>query len=59
MGRGGAVEFLEFGFDDFRVCRDVEVIVGRAVKDIPGSVEDGTKDFGLETLDAVDVGRLG
>ena len=33
------------------VCRDVEVSEGRLVGDIPGSVEDSTKDFGLETLD--------
>ena len=35
MNRG-----VEFGFDDFRDCRDVEVIVCRVVGDIPGSVED-------------------
>ena len=51
MDKEGAVEF---GFDDFRDCRDVEVIVGRVVGDIPGSV-----DFGLETLDVLDVGWLG
>ena len=39
VGREGDVEF---GFDDFRDCRDVEVIVGYVVGDIPGSVEDGT-----------------
>ena len=50
MGREGAVEYLEFGFDDFRNCWDV---VGRVVGDIPGSVEDGTKDFGLATLDGL------
>ena len=56
MGREGAVEFLELGFDDFRGCRDIDVIVDRVVGDIPGSVEDGTKDFEVETLDAFDVG---
>ena len=50
-GAGGTVEFSEFGFGDFR---DVEVIVFRVVGDIPGSVE----DFGLETLDALEVGWL-
>ena len=49
------VEFSEFGFDD---CRNVEVIVGRVVGDIPGSVVDDAKDFGLETLDALDVDWL-
>ena len=44
MGGEGAVEILEFGFDDFRDCRD-EVIVGRVVGDIAGSVEDGTKNL--------------
>ena len=43
-GGEGDLEFSELGFDDFRV-RDVEVIACRAVGDIPGSVEDGTKDF--------------
>ena len=57
--REGAAEFLEFGFDDFRDCRDLEVIVDRAVGNIQGSVEDGTKDFGLETLDAIEVGWFG
>ena len=59
VGEEGAVEFLEFGFDDFRNCRDVKVIVGPLVGDIPGSGEDVTKDFGLETLDVIDVGWLG
>ena len=50
---------MGFGFDGFRDSRDVEVILGRVVGDIPGSVEDVTKDFGLETLDAFVVGWLG
>jgi hypothetical protein len=29
------------------------------VGDIPGSIKDSTKDFGLEGLDACDVGRFG
>ena len=56
MGGEGAVEFWEFGFGDFRFCRNVEVIVCPVVRELPGSVEDGTKDFGLETLDPLDVG---
>ena len=48
-GGEGAVEFSEFGFDDFRDGRDV---------DIPGSIEDGTMDFGLETLDALEYNWL-
>ena len=43
-----AVKLSEFGFDDFRDYRDVEVIVRRVVVDEPGSVEDGAKDFGLK-----------
>ena len=49
VGGEGAVELLKFFFYDFRNVRDVEVIGGRVVGDIPGNVEDGTKGFGLET----------
>jgi hypothetical protein len=28
LGGKGAVEFLEFGFDDLRDCRDIRVIMG-------------------------------
>ena len=52
------MECLEFGFNDFRHCREVKVIVCSVVGDVPGSVVCGAKDFGLETLDALDVGRL-
>ena len=52
VGKGA----VEFGFDDFTDCRDVEIIVCSVVRDVPGSVEDGAKDFGLETLDVLDVG---
>ena len=52
------VKECERSHDDFRDCRVVEVIVCCVVRDIPGSVEDGEKDFGLETLDALDVGWL-
>ena len=40
-----------FGFDGFRNFWDVDVIVGCVAGDVPGSVEDGTKDFGLEKFD--------
>ena len=33
--------------------RDLDFIVGRVVGDIPGSIEDGVKDFGLEILDVL------
>ena len=36
------MEFLELRFDS----RDVEVIVGCVVGDVPGRVVCGTKDFG-------------
>ena len=52
------MEFLELGFDNFGPCRDFKVIVGGVVGDIPGSVKDSAKYFGLETLDAFDVGLL-
>ena len=42
-----------------KIRRDFEVIVCCLVGDMPGSVEDGTKDFILKTLDALDVGWLG
>ena len=44
---------------NFDICRDVEVIVGRVVGDIPRSVENGTKGFVLEYLNELDVGWLG
>jgi hypothetical protein len=34
------VEFLEFGFDDLRDCRDIMVIVGGMVGEIPRGIED-------------------
>ena len=43
-------EAAEFGFDDFRGCRDDEVIVGCVVRNIPGSVDDGMKDGKLWRL---------
>ena len=46
VGREGAVEFLELGFDEFGGCRDFKVLVCIVVGDIPGSVKDSTKDFG-------------
>ena len=33
--------------------------MGRVVGDIPGSAEDGTKEFGLETLETLDVSWFG
>ena len=56
LGVGGdrAVEFSDFGFDNFRNCMDFEVI-----GDILRGVEDGTKDFRLATLDELGVRWLG
>ena len=45
VGGEGAVEFSEFGFGNFKGCRNVEVIVCRLVGDIPGSVVDGKKEL--------------
>jgi hypothetical protein len=33
--------------------------VGGMVGDVPRGIEDSAEDFRLETLDALDVGRLG
>jgi hypothetical protein len=33
--------------------------VGGMVGDIPRGMEESTEDYGLQTLDALDVGRLG
>ena len=40
------MEFLEFGFSDFRKWMDIEDSVFCVIGDIPGSVEGGTKDLG-------------
>ena len=53
------MEIVELGFDDFGDCRAFKVIVGSVVGDIPETVKDSAKDFGLVTLDAFDVGLLG
>jgi hypothetical protein len=50
-----AVEFSEFGFDDLRDCRDITDIMGGIVGDIPRGIEDSGEDFGLESLDDLDV----
>jgi hypothetical protein len=46
-GSGWAVEFLEFGFDDFRNSGDIKFIMGSTGES--RSIEDSTGDFGLET----------
>jgi hypothetical protein len=56
VGGEGAVELYKFGFDNLRDCEDFKVIMGGVVRDIVRSIEDGAEDFGLETLDALDVG---
>jgi hypothetical protein len=53
------MEFSEFNFDDHRDCRVIKVIVDGMVGDIPRGIENSAEDFRLETLDALDVGRLG
>jgi hypothetical protein len=50
---------VEFFFDDLRDCRDIRVIVGGMVGDVPRGIEDNLEDFRLETLDALDDGRRG
>ena len=48
-----------WSLDVFKNCKDIEVFVCRVVGDIPGSIEDGEKDFELETLDSLDVCLFG
>jgi hypothetical protein len=36
------------GFDDLRDCRDIKVIVGGMVGDVPRDIEDSAEDFRLE-----------
>ena len=50
------MEFLKLEFDDLGDYRDFKVIAGVVVRDIPRSAKNSAKDFGLETLDALDVG---
>ena len=45
VGGEGAVEFMEFGFDDLRDSKDFKVIVGGIVEDIPRSNEDSAEDL--------------
>ena len=44
------MEYSKFGFDNFKDCSDVKVIVGRVVGDQPGSAEDVPKDFVFECI---------
>jgi hypothetical protein len=53
------VEFQESILNFFQNCREVGILMEGEVGDIPGSVKDSTKDFGLEGLDAYDIGRFG
>lgn len=50
------MKFKKLFFDDFFYGRDIKVVMSGEIGDIPRSVKDGAKDFGLETLDALDVG---
>jgi hypothetical protein len=53
------VEVSALGFDDLKDCRGIKVIVGGMFGDIPRVIEVIAEDFGLETLNPLDVGRLG
>jgi hypothetical protein len=53
------VEFPESNSNFFQDSREVGILMKGEVGDIPESVKDSTKDFGLEGLDACDVGRFG
>jgi hypothetical protein len=53
------VEFSESIPNFFQNCREIGILMEGEVGDIPGSVKDSTKDFGLEGLDAWYIGRLG
>jgi hypothetical protein len=49
------VKFPKSNSNFFQDCREVGILMEGEVGDIPGSI----KDFGLEGLDACDVGRFG
>jgi hypothetical protein len=53
------VKFPKSNSNFFQDCSEVGILMEGEVGDIPGSVKDSTKDFGLEGLDACDVGRFG
>jgi hypothetical protein len=42
------VKFPEFNSNFFQDCREVGILMEGEVGDIPGSVKDSAKDFGLE-----------
>jgi hypothetical protein len=44
------MEFPESIPNFFQTCREVGILMEGEVGDIPGSVKDSTKDFGLEGL---------
>ncbi|KAL1117423.1 hypothetical protein AAG570_004749 [Ranatra chinensis] len=48
-------ETTEIGLCGFMNCKDIEVIVDRASRDIPGRIRDNTEYFRLEGLDLVSI----
>lgn len=53
------MEFLESNSNFLEDCRKVGILMEGEVGDIPGSVKDSTKDFGLEGLDTCNIGWFG
>jgi hypothetical protein len=53
------MEFPESIPNFFQNCWEIGILMEGEVVDIPVSVKDSTKDFGLEGLDACYIGRLG
>ena len=53
------MKFLEFVFNDFRGCWDVEHCGSCSWRHTRERVEDGMKEFGLESPVSLDVSWLG
>jgi hypothetical protein len=53
------VEFPESIPNFFQDCREVGILMEGGVGDIPGSLKDSRKGFGLEGFDASDIERFG
>jgi hypothetical protein len=47
------VEFAKTSTDFFKDCKEVRVLMEGEIRDLPGSVKDSSKDFGLEGLRAI------
>jgi hypothetical protein len=53
------MKFFKSDLDFVKDCGNVGILMEGEIGNIPGSVKDRTKDFGLEGLDACYVGVFG